>query len=179
LSEFGFIVDLRIKKLEIMIKEVSGDILLSGAEAIAHGVAPFDHFENGLAYSLKEEWPSMVKDFKHYCHLYNPEPGSAWVWSGVGRKRIFNLMTQEAPKGEKHSGHPGKATVSNVNHSLKELAKMIKAENIRSIAIPKLSTGVGGLDWSEVKPLIENHLGNCGAEVFLYSTYAKGVKGAE
>ena len=162
-----------------MIKEVSGDILLSGAEAIAHGVAPFDHFENGLAYSLKEEWPSMVKDFKHYCHLYNPEPGSAWVWSGVGGKRIFNLMTQEAPKGEKHSGHPGKATVSNVNHSLKELAKMIKAENIRSIAIPKLSTGVGGLDWSEVKPLIENYLGNCGAEVFLYSTYAKGVKGAE
>jgi O-acetyl-ADP-ribose deacetylase (regulator of RNase III) len=162
-----------------MIKEVTGDILFTKAEAIAQGVAPFDHFENGLALSLREEWPSMAKDFKHYCHLNNPEPGTAWVWSGVGGRRIVNLLTQFAPEGQKHSGHPGKATISNVSHSLKELRKIITSEQLKSIAIPKLGTGVGGLEWSEVKPLIEQHLADCGADIFVYSNYRKGEKAEE
>jgi O-acetyl-ADP-ribose deacetylase (regulator of RNase III) len=160
-----------------MITEVTGDILKTKAEAIAHGIAPFDHFENGLALSLREEWPSMAKDFRHYCHLSNPKPGTAWIWSGVGGKRIINLLTQEPSTGEKHSGHPGKATFSNVNHALKELAEMVKKENIKSVALPKLASGVGGLVWSDVKDLISKHLEDCGAEVFLYTTYQKGVEG--
>lgn len=40
-----------------MIYEVSGDILLSEARAIAHGVAPNDNFATGLALSLREHWP--------------------------------------------------------------------------------------------------------------------------
>jgi len=43
-----------------MIKEVSGDILLSGARAIVHGVAPGDHFDTGLALSLREAWPALA-----------------------------------------------------------------------------------------------------------------------
>ena len=41
-----------------MIKEVSGDIMLSKAQVIAHGVAPHDHFDNGLALSLRQDYPS-------------------------------------------------------------------------------------------------------------------------
>jgi O-acetyl-ADP-ribose deacetylase (regulator of RNase III) len=162
-----------------MIKEVTGDILQSKAEAIAHGIAPFDHFDNGLALSLREEWPVMVKDFRHFCHLQNPKPGSLWIWSGVGGKRIVNLMTQEAPNGEKHSGHSGPASVSHVSHALKALANLIQKENIRSVALPKLATGVGGLDWADVKPLIETHLSDCGADVYLYTTFKKGVPAQE
>jgi O-acetyl-ADP-ribose deacetylase (regulator of RNase III) len=156
-----------------MIKEVSGDILETSAEAIAHGIAPFDHFNQGLALSLKEEWPSMARDFRHYCHLVNPKPGSVWIWPGPRGKRIINLMTQEAPEGEKHSGHPGKASISNVRHALKNLAKLIKEENIRSLALPRLASGVGGLNWEEVKPLIKEHLDDCGAEIELYTEYIK------
>jgi O-acetyl-ADP-ribose deacetylase (regulator of RNase III) len=157
----------------MMIKELSGDILETSAEAIAHGIAPFDHFNQGLALSLKEEWPSMARDFRHYCHLENPKPGSVWIWSGAGGKRIINLMTQEAPNGEKHSGHPGKASISHVRHALKNLAYLIKEENIHSIAIPKLASGVGGLNWQEVKPLIEEYLKDCGAEIHLYTDFKK------
>ncbi len=152
---------------------------MSKADAIAHGIAPFDHFENGLALSLREEWPAMVKDFRHFCHLENPKPGSAWFWAGAGGKRIVNLMTQEPPEGQKHSGHPGRASISHVSHSLKELAKIIKSENIKSVALPRLATGVGGLDWIEVKPLIENYLKDSGADVFVYSDYRKGQAAAE
>lgn len=159
-----------------MIKEVTGDITLTKARAIAHGVAPNDHFDSGLALSLRESFPSMYKDFRHYCHQFSPKSGTAWVWSGV-EHRIVNLFTQEAPKNN-HS-HPGHATLSNVDHALKELAKLISSENIESIAIPRLATGVGGLNWEEVKPLIYKHLDQTSAKVFLYSHFAKGEQAKE
>jgi hypothetical protein len=47
-----------------MLREVAGDILLTKAEALAHGVAPNDNFANGLALALRERWPAMYKDFR-------------------------------------------------------------------------------------------------------------------
>lgn len=160
-----------------MIREVTGDILLSKAEAIGHGVAPFDHFDSGLALALREDHPSMVKDFRHWCHQRNPKPGEAWIWSGVGGVRIINLLTQDPSDGFNHSGHPKGATISNVNHALRELKKMIEKEDIKSIALPRLATGVGGLNWEDVQPLIHNHLGDLDIDVILYSTYTQGVEG--
>ena len=163
-------------KQGFMIKEVSGDILLSKAGAIAHGVAPNDHFDSGLALSLREEMPAMYKDFRHYCHQFNPKPGSVWVWSGVGH-RIINLFTQE-PAQTNHS-HPGKASITHVNHALKELAKIAVDEGLESLALPRLATGVGGLDWEEVKPLIYKYLDPLPVPVYLYSTFVKGAKAGE
>jgi hypothetical protein len=45
--------------------------------------------------------------------------------------------------------------------------------------LPKLASGVGGLDWKDVKPLIEKHLGNLEIPVYVYSTYHPGVKAKE
>ena len=163
-------------KLNFMIKEVTGDITLTKARAIAHGVAPNDHFDSGLALSLREAFPAMYKDFRHYCHQFSPKPGSAWIWSGV-EHRIVNLFTQEAPQTDR--AHPGKASLANVGHALKELAHMIEKEGMESVAIPRLATGVGGLDWEEVKPLIFKHLDPLPVKVYLYTHFSKGVQAAE
>ena len=48
-----------------MIKEVTGDILLSKADLLAHGISAFDPFDSGLALALRERWPSLVKDYRH------------------------------------------------------------------------------------------------------------------
>ncbi|MGB5324729.1 MAG: Appr-1-p processing protein, partial [Pseudomonadales bacterium] len=62
-----------------MIKEVSGDILLTGAQVIAHGVAANDPMNQGLALSLHEQYPAMHKDYHHWCHLNSPKSGEAWM----------------------------------------------------------------------------------------------------
>lgn len=160
-----------------MIKEVSGDIMLTQAQAIAQGVAPNDHCDQGLALSLRQDYPGMAKDFRHWCHLHSPKPGSAWIWAGPEGKRIINLLTQEASSG--HGGHPGVATLHNVSHSLRELKKIIQEESIKSVAIPRLATGVGGLKWEEVKPLIYSTLEDSGADIFIYATFVKGQAAAE
>jgi len=159
-----------------MITKVSGDILLSDAQAIAHGVAPHDNFNQGLALALRERYPAMAKDFRHYCHQDNPKAGGAWLWAGTDGV-IINLMTQDPAQGNK--SHPGKATTKNVSHALKELQTLIEKENITSVALPKLATGVGGLGWDDVLPLVEQYLGNLNIPIIIYETYVKGKKVGE
>ena len=160
-----------------MIYEVEGDILLSESKAMAHGVAPNDDFKNGLALSLRENWPSLYKDFRHFSHGNHPKEGTIWSWVNANGNRIFNLFTQEHAKTK--NSHPGKAKTSYVNHALKELRTEIEKEKIESVALPKLATGVGGLDWDEVKPLIDKHLGDLDIPVYIYTKYTKGQKANE
>jgi O-acetyl-ADP-ribose deacetylase (regulator of RNase III) len=162
-----------------MLHEVQGDILLTGAEAIAHGVAANDPMNQGLAEALHKAYPSMHKDFHHWCHLERREPGSAWIWSGVGGARVINLITQTGGYGHGSGSKPGKATVASVNQALRSLKKIVDAEGLASIALPRLATGVGGLSWNEVQPLIENQLAGITATVFVYSDYVPGQKAAE
>lgn len=159
-----------------MIHEVSGDILLTKAEAIAHGVAPNDHFDQGLALALRERWPMMAKDYRHYANQSHPKPGEMWAWGGFN-SRVFCLMTQEGE--HTHGAKPGRATTANVNHTLRRLQHELEKREIRSIALPRLATGVGGLKWEDVRPLIETHLGGLSIPVFLYTQYEKGVQATE
>jgi O-acetyl-ADP-ribose deacetylase (regulator of RNase III) len=160
-----------------MIKEVTGDILLSKAGAIAHGVAPHDDFKQGLALALREQWPAMYKDFRHYCQTYNPKAGSLWSWKGPGSPVIIGLLTQEPP--DSHGSRPGKATLPHVNHVLQELKKEVRAQGVKSLALPRLATGVGGLTWEEVRPVIEGTFKDVGIPVYVYTTYKKGVAAQE
>jgi O-acetyl-ADP-ribose deacetylase (regulator of RNase III) len=166
-----------VTKREAQIYEVEGDILLTEAVAVAHGVAPNDNFANGLALPLRERWPAMYKDFRHYGQVSTPKSGEVWSWAGAGNVNILKLFTQEAPPS--HGANPGKASVENINHCLKALRKTIESEKFSSVALPRLATGVGGLDWKDVKPLIEKHLGNLPIPVYVYYTYHPGVKAKE
>ena len=160
-----------------MIHYVTGDILLSKAQAIAHGVAPNDPFSSGLALSLREHWPAMYKDFRHYCQTTHPKSGQSWTWGGAEGARIINLFTQEGAFD--HGAKPGKASVENVNHALRELRHIMETENFSNLALPHLATGVGGLDWEDVRPQIEKHLGDLPVPVYVYATYQKDIMAIE
>lgn len=160
-----------------MIQEVSGDILLSKAALIAHGVAPNDDHATGLAHALREHAPAMYKDFRHYCKTQHPKAGTLWAWSGADGRRIVALFTQEPAyhPGERR----GKASLTHVNHALQALRRLIESEQVRSVALPRLATGIGGLEWQEVRPAIERHLGTLTIPVVIYSTYHAGQAAAE
>ncbi|MFC1748753.1 macro domain-containing protein [Pseudomonadota bacterium] len=160
-----------------MIIEVEGDILLSQAQVIVHGVAANDPMNQGLAKSLHEKLPTMHKEFHRWCHVQHPDPGTAWMWKSTDGVSIVNLITQEGGYG--HGGRPGKATVKNVSHALRELKKLVKKEKFESIALPRLATGVGGLEWKDVSPHVKEQLEDVGIPVYVYSTYRKGEKAKE
>jgi O-acetyl-ADP-ribose deacetylase (regulator of RNase III) len=84
--------------------------------------------------------------------------------------RVINLITQDG--GYEHGSKPQHATASSVNHALRALRKLIVAEHIASVALPRL----GGLEWDEVKPLIENQLGDVEADIYIYRESAPSKK---
>ncbi len=160
-----------------MIHYVSGDILLTRAQVIAHGVSPNDPMTQGLALALRDKYPAVHKDFHHWCSQTHPSPGSVWMWGGADGVRIVNLLTQEGGYG--HGARPGRATVKHVRDALRELAKMAIAESFTSIALPRVATGVGGLDWKDVLPVIEDRLGALGIPVIVYSEFHPGHRAEE
>jgi O-acetyl-ADP-ribose deacetylase (regulator of RNase III) len=165
-----------------MIQEVEGDILLSKTQVIAHGIAPQDHFDSGLALALRERWPSMVRDYRHAARAHAPEAGGIWPWQGVderGNTRyIVNLLTQSMLYTGP-SAKPGKASLENVGRCLRELVKYVQKEEVKSLALPCLATGVGGLAWPDVKALIQKYLGELDIPVIVYEVYRKGVAANE
>jgi O-acetyl-ADP-ribose deacetylase (regulator of RNase III) len=99
------------------------------------------------------------------------------MWGGPGGVRVVNLLTQEGGYGA--GGRPGRATEKHVRDALRELAKMATDEGFTSIALPRLATGVGGLEWDAVWPIVQDRLGALQIPVFVYSTYHKDQKAAE
>ena len=90
----------------------------------------------------------------------------------------FNPTTLTVSKGTSVT-FTFKATTHNVNLALKALRKLIEEESFESVALPRLATGVGGLQWDDVAPLIERHLGDLQIPVYLYTTFHPGVKAKE
>jgi O-acetyl-ADP-ribose deacetylase (regulator of RNase III) len=160
-----------------MIHLVSGDILLTQAQVIVHGVAPNDPMTHGLSLAIHQHFPAMHKDFHHWCNHAHAKPGEAWLWGGATGRRIVNLVTQEPALN--HAHHVGRATVKHVRDALKALRKMIDKEGLTSIALPRLATGVGGLQWNDVEPVIREVLGEVNIPVYVYADYHAGQKAQE
>ena len=164
-----------------MIHSLRGDLLLSRADLVVHGVAPKDDLKNGLVLALRERFPAMYKDFRHHCHQNHPAPGELWLWQGVGpdgrTMRIAALFTQEPPAHK--GGHAGRAHTEFVNHALRELRKLVDREGFRSVALPRIATGVGALEWEQVEPLVRAQLGELSIPILVYSDYEPGVVAEE
>ncbi len=160
-----------------MIYEVSGDILLTRAQVLAHGVAANDPMDQGLALQLRERYPAMHKDLHHWCSQKHPKPGDAWMWGGPDGVRIVNLLTQNGGYG--HGARPEKATIKNVREALRTLASMIASEGFTSVALPRIATGVGGLSWTAVWPIVQERLGGVGIPIFVYHEYRAGQQAEE
>jgi O-acetyl-ADP-ribose deacetylase (regulator of RNase III) len=69
--------------------------------------------------------------------------------------------------------------MANVSHCLRRLRHELEKGEVKSLAMPKLATGVGGMAWSVVHLLIVQHLGDLPIPIFLYSTFAKGQSAVE
>jgi O-acetyl-ADP-ribose deacetylase (regulator of RNase III) len=59
------------------------------------------------------------------------------------------------------------------------LKQLVERERVGSLALPRLATGVGGLDWAHVAPLVQAQLGGLSVPVFVYTHYQKGTAANE
>lgn len=158
-----------------MVQLVAGDILLSRSEVIAHAMAPEENFSSGFAKALRRKWPAIAEDFRRHRARGALHPGGVWVWKAPSGQQIVGLITHEVAQEKK----AGRATVAYVDHALVALRGLVKRRRAKSLAITRLATGSGGLQWSDVETFIHEHFMDLKIPVTLYDRHRRGVKISE
>lgn len=138
-----------------MIEYTKGDLLKSDAEALVNTVNCVGVMGRGIALQFKKAFPDNFKAYKAACDREEVQPGRMFVFERrelVGPRYIINFPTKRHWKG--------KSRIEDVESGLKALANEIRDRGIRSIAIPPLGSGLGGLNWQEVRVRIESAIGD-------------------
>ncbi len=132
-----------------MIEYKTGDILQENAEAIVNTVNCVGIMGRGIALQFKNTFPDNFKAYVTACKHAEVQPGHMFVYETTypGTPRyIINFPTKRHWKD--------KSRIEDIEAGLKSLATVISKYNIHSIAIPPLGSGLGGLKWAQIKPLI-------------------------
>lgn len=153
------------------IEFVAGDLFVNRvqAEAFAHGCNCAGSMGAGIAVGFKERYPAMFLEFQRRCKAKPSEfnLGDVFFWREEGCPAVFNLGTQPRPgRG---------ATYPVVEAALKVLRERADAECVRSVAMPRIAAGYGGLSWKKVRAQIETAFAGWPGMLYVYEEYQEGV----
>ena len=151
-----------------MIHYKSANLLESEAEALVNTVNTVGVMGKGIALQFKQRFPNNFKLYSNACKANEIRVGSLFVTEENslmgGRKIIINFPTKT--DWRKPSEY------SYIESGLIDLVRIINERNIKSVAIPPLGAGNGGLDWKRVKALMEKHLSNSDCDISIYQPNA-------
>ena len=131
-----------------MIRFVQGNIFDSGCEALVNPVNCAGVMGKGLALQFKRRFPASFASYAEACRRRELAPGCLHVFdAGAGAPRlIVNFPTKRHWRDA--------SRLDDIALGLDALAGAIASHGIRSIAIPPLGCGLGGLPWTQVRSLI-------------------------
>jgi O-acetyl-ADP-ribose deacetylase (regulator of RNase III) len=128
----------------------TGDILQADAEALVNTVNCVGIMGRGIALQFKNAYPANFRAYEDACQRGELRPGRMLVFETgqlTNPKYIINFPTKRHWRG--------KSRMEDIDAGLMALVDEIRTRRIRSIAIPPLGSGLGGLDWRDVRPRIE------------------------
>jgi O-acetyl-ADP-ribose deacetylase (regulator of RNase III) len=149
-----------------MIKFVSGDILQTGTQYLAQGVAvgSQEGLGTGLALQISTKWPDAQKKFKKFTFNNKFEGGDIFIVKpDEDRPGIIYIATQP------DMYH---AVLPFLNKGLKRLTDYCSRNSIESVSVPKIGSGLGKLNWeTEVRPLMVVHFGEHPTSFYIYEDF--------
>ena len=134
----------------------TGDMFSEPVDALVNTVNCVGVMGKGVALEFKRRWPANFKFYKAACDTKALNPGTMLIFDtgrlfpSDGPRYLVNFPTKA------HWRSPSK--LEYVEHGLDALVREIRTHGITSIALPPLGCGNGGLDWAEVRTLIERKL---------------------
>jgi O-acetyl-ADP-ribose deacetylase (regulator of RNase III) len=132
-----------------MIRFVHGNLFDSQAEALVNAVNTVGVMGRGVALEFKNRFPENYRAYRAACKREELVVGKMFVTeTNLEQPRwIINFPTKQ------HWRNPSKLEF--VRDGLEDFVRVIEAHGIKSVALPALGCGTGGLDWSTVRALIE------------------------
>jgi O-acetyl-ADP-ribose deacetylase (regulator of RNase III) len=134
-----------------MINLTSGNLLLAPVEALVNTVNTEGVMGKGIAAQFRKAYPEMYSDYAAACKAGRVRLGQVSVYDlgaiGGGARWIINFPTK---------GHwKAKSKLADIESGLLSLVETVNRLEIKSIAVPPLGCGNGGLNWADVRPRIE------------------------
>jgi O-acetyl-ADP-ribose deacetylase (regulator of RNase III) len=153
-----------------MIRFTQGNLLDADAQALVNTVNTVGVMGKGVALMFKEAYPKNFEAYERACRLEEVKVGKMFVTERLGEmfgpKWIVNFPTKA------HWRFPSK--IEWIVQGLEDLKRVIDEKGIKSIALPPLGAGNGGLAWKDVRPKIEAAFGELNdVEVIVYEPKAK------
>ena len=132
-------------------KIVKGDLIQSEAEALVNTINTVGVMGKGIALQFRQAFPEeYYKNYQKACQNDEVKIGQMHVFETgklTNPRFIINFPTKKHWRG--------KSKIEDIKAGLQDLINVVQKKHIKSIAIPPLGCGNGGLLWSEVRPLIE------------------------
>ncbi len=157
-----------------MIELKRGDILKADVEAIVNTVNCMGAMGRGIALQFKKTFPDNFKYYEAACKQGLVQPGVMCIYDTgnlVHPRYIINFPTKRHWKG--------KSQMEDIESGLVALVAEVKNKGIKSIAIPPLGCGLGGLAWSEVLPRIEAAFAQLSSDISVLVYEPAGAPSAE
>lgn len=134
-------------------------IFESPAQTLVNTVNCVGAMGKGLAHAFKERDPDMFTAYKRICDQRLLEPGKLWLWRGMG-SWVLNFPTKL------HWRNPSR--IEWIEQGLAKFVAAYAEQGITEISFPQLGCGNGGLDWAEVRPLMEHYLAHLPISVYIH-----------
>ena len=133
-----------------MIEPGKGNLLLAEVDALVNTVNIDGFMGKGIALQFKQAFPENFRFYEKACRAKQVEPGKMLTFE-TGQltkpKFIINFPTKRHWRN--------KSRIDDIKRGLVALIADVRRLKIESIAVPPLGCGNGGLDWADVRPLIE------------------------
>lgn len=146
-----------------MFKALIGDMFESRAHTLVNTVNCVGVMGKGVAQEFKKRFPDMFDDYLRRCDLKQVHLGEPYIYKDLSGLSILNFPT----KGHWRSS----SRLSDIESGLDYLVKHYSEWGLESLAMPPLGCGNGGLEWSEVGPLIYRKLNGLPIDIELYAPY--------
>ena len=142
-----------------MLEYKTGNLFTSRADAYAHGCNTNGKMNAGIAKQFKERFPEMFEDYQQKCRKGLFLLGEGYIFYNKNTPHVINLATQ----GDNGAG------IIYIESALEWLSDNYQNFNIECIAMPKICSGLGGLDWKITREIIDRYFGDSDLLVEVWS----------
>lgn len=101
---------------------------------IALEVSQDEHYRGAYLKSLKESWPSLARDYRHYCKQNHPKTGDIWTWTSPEGQMFFHLVLDESERG----ADAGVKRLQAFRHAVKKMKKAVENSSVKLIELPEI-----------------------------------------
>lgn len=129
-----------------MFELTRGNLLEADVEAVVNTVNTEGIMGKGVALQFRKAYPDNYEAYRRACEAGEVQPGRMFIFdrhSLTNPRYIINFPTKRHWRS--------KSRMEDIDAGLKALVSDVRRLGIRSVAVPPLGCGLGGLLWSEVQ----------------------------